>query len=376
MEKGNESEPVIYLHVFASYNPGGAELRITNIINHAGPGAGHAILSLNGETRAAYKLDPATGTRVFGGPSRTNALKWPFAVWKKIKQINPKVLITYNWGATDAIIGARLNRFQPVIHNECGLSNEIDGKIWRRRFVRRIILPKCHQTVVTSAMMYDLALSSFGVPKPKIAYIKTGVDSARFVPRSNLQLRGQITSDQSAVIFGYVGSLRPSKNVPMLIKAFAKIRQPNYYLALFGQGSEKASLEGLASELGVLDAIRFMGHFEDVAQVYGAFDVYVTTSKSEAASNSLLESMASGLPTVSTDIADNKLLLSDENRKFVFAHSDLDGYANGLATVASNVELRHALGGLNRDRVVAEYPLPKMVQEYLQLWKLAIPTPS
>ncbi len=36
MEKG--SEPVVYLHVFASYNPGGAELRITNIINHAGPG--------------------------------------------------------------------------------------------------------------------------------------------------------------------------------------------------------------------------------------------------------------------------------------------------------------------------------------------------
>ncbi len=129
----------------------------------------------------------------------------------------------YNWGATDAIIGARLNRFQPVIHNECGLSNEIDGKIWRRRFVRRLILPKCHQTVVTSAMMYDLALSSFRVPKDKVAYIKTGVDSDRFLPRSNPQLRAQITSDPSAVIFGYVGSLRPSKNVPMLIKAFAKI---------------------------------------------------------------------------------------------------------------------------------------------------------
>ncbi len=372
----NGSEPVVYLHVFASYNPGGAELRITNIINHAGPGAGHAILSLNGEAKAAYKLDPATGSRVFAGPPRTNALKWPLAVWKKIKQIKPKVLITYNWGATDAIIGARLNRFQPVIHNECGLSNEIDGKIWRRRFVRRLILPKCHQTVVTSAMMYDLAVSSFRVPKSKIAYIKTGVDSDRFMPRSNPQLRGQIASNPSAVIFGYVGSLRPSKNVPMLVKAFAKIWQPNYYLALFGQGSEKASLENLASELGVRDAIKFMGHFEDVAQVYGSFDVYVTTSKSEAASNSLLESMAAGLPAVSTDIADNKLLLSDDNRRFVYAHADLDGYANGLGTVASSLELRDELGRLNRERVVVEYPLPKMVQEYLQLWKLAIPTRS
>ncbi len=72
-----------------------------------------------------------------------------------------------------------------------------------------------------------------------------------------------------------------------------------------------------------------MGHFEDVVPVYGSFDIYVTTSKSEAASNSLLESMASGLPTVSTDIADNKLLLSEENRRFVYAHADLDGYAKG-----------------------------------------------
>ncbi len=44
--------------------------------------------------------------------------------------------------------------------------------------------------------------------------------------------------------------------------------------------------------------------------------------------------------------------------------------------MASNADLRNELGRMNRERVVAEYPLPKMVQEYLQLWKLAIPTPQ
>ncbi len=51
-------------------------------------------------------------------------------------------------------------------------------------------------------MMYDLAISSFRIPTAKIAYIKTGVDSDRFVPVRNIELRNQITSDRLSVVFG------------------------------------------------------------------------------------------------------------------------------------------------------------------------------
>ncbi|TWT81161.1 putative glycosyltransferase EpsD [Planctomycetes bacterium CA13] len=361
-------EKVKYLHVFAAFNQGGAELRVANIINHTPPGSGHAVLSLSGQSKAAHKLDRTNGTQLFDGPPRTNFVQWPFAVWRRIRQINPKVLITYNWGATDAIIGAKLHRFRPVIHNECGLSNEIDGKAWRRRTVRRLVVPGCYRTVVTSASMRAVAMESFGVPESKIAYIKTGVDGERFQPQRNDELRSQISPGTNGVIFGYVGSLRPSKNIPMLLRAYAKACRPEDRLAIFGQGSERASLEALGKELGILDSMKFMGHMEDVAPAYGAFDVYVTTSKSEAASNSLLEAMATGCPAVSADIADNKLLLSKVNRQFVFSHSDLSGYAAGLRTMAEDSQLRERVGQANRHRALVEYPLDRMINEYIQLW--------
>lgn len=361
-------EKVKFLHVFAAFNQGGAELRVANIINHTPPGSGHAVLSLSGNNSAAHKLDTTIGTQLLNGPPRTNFLLWPFKVWRRIREINPEVLITYNWGATDAIIGAKLNRFRPVIHNECGLSNEIDGKAWRRRTVRRLVVPGCYRTVVTSDSMRTVAIDSFRVPENKIAYIKTGVDGKRFQPHQNEELRAKISPGPNGVIFGYVGSLRPSKNIPMLLRAYAKAHRPDDRLAIFGQGPERESLELLGKELGIFESMKFMGHLEDVAPAYGSFDVYVTTSKSEAASNSLLEAMATGRAAVSADIADNKLLLSEVNRPFVFSHSDLEGYASGLRRMSEDAQLREQVGQANRNRAIEEYPLDRMINEYIELW--------
>ncbi|QDV26817.1 glycosyltransferase [Aureliella helgolandensis] len=364
--------PVRFLHIFPEYGRGGAELRVTRTINSMGPGAGHMVMSISGRMEAATTLDRACQVEVVSGPPKRGPIRFPIDLWKAVRKINPKVVLTYNWGATDAVLAAKIARFRPVLHNECGLSADVDGKGWRRRWIRRLLLPGCHRVIVTSHTIRDLALQYYGVSEKQLTFIKTGVDVHRFSPGRSPLVRQKITQgDESLVVFGYIGTLRPSKNLPMLLRAFAAANQPNTRLAIFGDGPERENLKALAQDLGISSAVYFHGYVDEPEHAFRAIDVNVTTSRSEAASNSLLEAMATGLPVITTDIADNQRMLGIDNRAFVYAHEDLAGYTTGLQRMATEFELRIALGKKNRAHVCTEYPIERMYREYAELWNSA-----
>ena len=357
-----------FLHVFPTYAAGGAELRITRIINSLNVDTSHTIMSLSGDTSAAHHLNSDSNTTVVSGPKKRGPLSYPFDLWRQIRSISPDVLITYNWGATDAIIGAAFNRFSPVIHNECGLSNEVDGKRFRRRFARRFLLKKCHRVVVTAESYFNLVRDSFRVHPEKITLIRTGVDTGRFAEVASGNLKRACESDSGKTIFGYVGSLRRSKNLPMLIHAFAALKGESR-LVLFGDGPERPHLISLVKDLGIESKVDFRGRVDDVRVAFESIDVCVSTSLSEAASNSLLEAMASGLPVVCCDIADNRVILSEANRPFVFRHEQFEDFINGMRQLSIDPQLRHRLGAENQARVRDVYPLDEMLTAYGELWE-------
>lgn len=77
--------------------------------------------------------------------------------------------------------------------------------------------------------------------------------------------------------------------------------KPNVHLNIFGIGSEAPALEALAKELNIEDNIHFHGKFTD-PNVMKHYDVYVSTSPSEAFATVLLEAMSVGLPVIAFDV--------------------------------------------------------------------------
>lgn len=363
--------PLRFLHVFPSFEAGGAQLRVINTINHIGPGGGHGILCIDGNTAAAYRLDPACEVPIYKTQPRTGAVSFLLALRRQLRELSPRVLITYNWGSTDAIIAALLNGMSPVIHNECGFSSEFGGFKWRRAAARRVLLNRIHKTVVTAESLEDMVLHRFGVNPAKVQLIRTGVDMVKFRPRRNDEMRAAWRAPEDGVVFGYMGGLRASKNVGMLIRCFAAVNRPQDRLVLFGEGPMRAELEALCGQLGVADRVIFHGHAANVADCYAAVDIYATSTLSEAASNSLLEAMATARPAIVTNIADNGVLLGPHQRDFVIAPGDEGGYTKALAAMASNPELRQRLGSENRRRCEVNYDLQRMFAEYGNLWNAA-----
>ena len=68
--------------------------------------------------------------------------------------------------------------------------------------------------------------------------------------------------------------------------------------------------------------IRLVGVVQNVPEFLGQLDMLVVCSESEGLSNSVLESMAAGLPVVATDVEGNRTLLADKERGLLQAALD------------------------------------------------------
>lgn len=100
-----------------------------------------------------------------------------------------------------------------------------------------------------------------------------------------------------------VGRLHGDKGFDLLIQAFARLApsHPGWDLVILGEGSERQALEAQVREAGLESRISMPGRAGNVGDWYDSADLYVLTSRFEGLSNTLLESMASGLAAVSFD---------------------------------------------------------------------------
>jgi glycosyltransferase involved in cell wall biosynthesis len=359
------------LHVFPGFGPGGTQLRMVSIINSLGGRFAHRVISLDGNTEAARAFAGVDVT--VEGPPASSKTPRPLVFRAIIREMHPDAVLTYNWGAIEATLGARLAGVCPVIHNECGFgADEAQRLIQRRVWTRRLVLNSIFRTAVTSETMLKIARRDFKLSRRKVQLIRTGVDVARYCPRSNDAGREVFGDREGAVVFGYLGGLRPEKNLSMLIRSYHAADLPNSRLVLIGEGPCRGDLEGLAQELKIADRVIFAGHRPEPSDHLAGLDVFVMSSITEQVSNAQLEAMASGLPVICTNAGDSRELLGQHAESCVVEPNDEAAYTDTLRRIAGDRNLRLSLGSANRDRAVRLYSKERMVEEYAGLFEAAL----
>lgn len=98
------------------------------------------------------------------------------------------------------------------------------------------------------------------------------------------------------------GRLTKQKNYPMLIRVFSIVhkRIPDVTLEIYGDGELRKDLEQLVNLEGLTDCVVFCGFCVDAVQRIASSSVYVMASNWEGLSNSLIEALAMGVPSVCT----------------------------------------------------------------------------
>ena len=176
-------------------------------------------------------------------------------------------------------------------------------------------LQRVDRVFTVSASLRQLAVS-LGIDDRKIRVVPNGVDSDMFhpIPKSIARAALGLPADPETQWLVTVGGLVERKGFHRVIECLPKLRDafPKLgYLVIGGpspEGNWSDRLKNLASSLGVLDRLRFLGTVApgDLHRVLSAADVFVLSTRNEGWANVLLEAMACGLPVVTTDVGGNK----------------------------------------------------------------------
>lgn len=281
---------------------------------------GHEVLLLSFESVEgcpfpARKLRAHLPTKILGYSSAMGSLKEALASFR------PDIVSALYLGGYGLI--AAKSGFRPLAVSSLGSDLLVDypSSIVHRLQIRYVL--KKADLVITDAEELSRIAISIGARPEKILKAYMGIDETIFFPPGRApgaaveRGRPRIVSTRN---------LYPIYGVDLLVDAAPVIREKTDALFIMcGDGPERNRLEEKVKKLGLGQSFVFRGTLtpSEIADELRAADVYVSTSKSDSTSVSLLEAMACGALPVVTDLAANREWIEDGENGLIVptAHS-------------------------------------------------------
>jgi glycosyltransferase involved in cell wall biosynthesis len=371
-------KPLRLLHVHSTFTLGGKEARAVRLMNAWGAAASHVVLSgMPGALAARDAIDPGIAVAfpddhppLTGSPSPRR--------YREIASYMRgfDLVLTYNWGSMDAVMArrsfARPLSLPPLIHHEDGFNeDEKDRQKGSRVLFRRLALPAAAALVVPSERLEKIARDVWRQPAARVHRIANGIPLDRYAEPPRRNAIPGFMRRPGEVVVGTVAGLRAIKNLPLLVRAFARAPGAGR-LVIVGEGPEREAILAAAAAASVADRVVLAGFLPDPASYIGLFDIFALSSDSEQFPISLIEAMAAGLPAVATQVGDVAAMVAESNRPFLAPAGDEDALAGAIRRLAADAELRHAIGTANAARARIAFDEHGMIEAYRALyWDVA-----
>ena len=244
------------------------------------------------------------------------------------------------------------------------------------------------RVIAVSPHIADQAMQ-LGVQSRRVQVIRSGVDAEHFRPRplDRAPARQALRIRSEARLVLFVGNLEPRKQVDVLLRALASVREeiPAAALIVVGSGEsagvqdQTARLVRLTHDLGLEadDAVRFVGRVEDdeLLDYYAAADVFALPSSSEAQGIVALEAMACGLPVVAAAVGGLLGTIEDGRTGFLVPPGDVQALAERLQALLVDDSQRQAIGAAARQAVEHEFSWKRAVESTIEVYREVLECP-
>ncbi|MGD9305834.1 MAG: glycosyltransferase family 4 protein [Desulfobacterales bacterium] len=189
------------------------------------------------------------------------------------------------------------------------------------------------------------------ISEEKISYIRPGLvtDDFCFDGNARRQLRQQWHVGDDPVVLS-AAMFRPgvkTEGLSWVIRTCGKLRRRGHklWLVIAGDGKEKNKLHYLAEDQ-MADRFRFVGHLPraEMYRFYSAGDVFVFPGIQESLGMVYLEAQSCGLPVVAFDNAGVPEAIRNGKTGLLVPMYALDQFADAIARIISNPDLRYEMG--------------------------------
>jgi glycosyltransferase involved in cell wall biosynthesis len=180
--------------------------------------------------------------------------------------------------------------------------------ILKRWLIEKSTYKRCDRFIVLSKAFGNILHQQYQIPWEKINIIPGGVNIHRFQPNlSKHEARQKLSWPENRQILFTSRRLVNRMGIDKLLQAIAIIKPnvPDVWLAIAGRGHMQNILQQQAKELGLEDAVKFLGFIPDeqLPIAYQAADLTVMPSQSfEGFGLAVVESLACGTPVLCTPV--------------------------------------------------------------------------
>jgi glycosyltransferase involved in cell wall biosynthesis len=247
-------------------------------------------------------------------------------------------------------------------HNDCPFHGLPGERAMGRWVARRAAL-----VIAISASVHRYMVGpTLGLPAIQVETILYGISTAAYplvAPEAVAALRREWGATDGTLVIGFAGRFVGQKDIPTLIRAFARFREISgcdARLVLVGQGELLEPMRHLASEAGIGDRVVFPGFRDDVPVVMRAFDVFAITSVHEGFGLVLVEAMAAERPVVATRAGAMPEIVVDGGTGFLA--DGVEAFAQAL-TRLTDPAVRQRFGEAGCRRVNEHFAVARMCAE-------------
>lgn len=378
MTGGKSGPPIRFLHLHSTFSAGGKELRCVQLINAFGPGIEHSIVSgVPGAMGAAKHIAKSARVSFPEDFPSLSGKPWPWRLHALARAMKGyDLVLTYNWGAMDAVLAHTLfsgpMALPPLVHHSDGFNEDEQARLkTSRNLYRKLALGRTHRLVVPSETLEAIALEVWEQPFGRVVNIPNGIDTMAFAKTPARNALPGLRKGDGELWVGTLAGLRPVKNLPRLVRAFAAMPQP-WKLVIVGEGPEEAAIRAEAERLGIAGRVLLPGFAAEPSRYVGLFDIFALSSNSEQFPISVVEAMAAGLPVVAPAVGDIANMVAEENVPLVTPRGDEAALGPAMLALAGDGERRRSIGAANQALARARYDEATMIAAYRRLYGGAI----
>jgi L-malate glycosyltransferase len=348
--KADAPQRLRVLHVIDSFDLGGAQTALLNLLRELDPGRHACEVACMHGRGVFWREFEALGLPVHSlSPSK-------YAPWYVprllglITRFRPHIvhchLFGSNWIAKPlaALFGVPVR----VNHDQCNDALRYENRVafWLDRWTNRFSSHVC----AVSKSTRDFLVRHEALPPDRVSVVYNGVDLHQFQAPAT-RIRGS-----EWTVLG-VGRLTAQKNFSLFLEVIAGLAAAGVPVRarIAGTGPQETELRGQARALGLEERVEFLGHVTDTAGLYAQADALLMPSRFEGTPLTALEAMAMRLPIVASRLDGLAEILDSGKDALLVEPGNREGFVRALDQLWREPAFGEALAGAAYQKVQAEY---------------------
>ncbi|EPA05310.1 glycosyltransferase, group 1 family protein [Candidatus Nitrosarchaeum limnium BG20] len=233
----------------------------------------------------------------------------------------------------------KLYKKMPIVARWAGGNNK--WLIPIRKSIKKAALQKCDKILVSSIEEINVLQEVFCIKRENISQIVNPIDLTLFKKRERNKVAEKISLDVNFRYLLYVGRLTKNKGLELLLEIFNELnfKFENIKLIIIGDGPLLEFIKNFIKNHDLEKKIILTGRLnhEKACYYYNIATVLVNTGLSAGLPNVIIESLASGTPTITTNVGASKEYIDEEkNNGIVIKPSNKDELKNAIITILEN----------------------------------------